>query len=77
MRAQEKVCSIDFTQNEKPKVKFYYKYELAELYGVHLNTLCSILKRHEEEFMKVGYNKNQKTLSPLQVQKLFDLIGEP
>lgn len=79
---KEKLRLVNFPDGclEEPapfKVKQYYKKELAQLYGVHLNTLVSWINRHIERFEEIGYHKTQKLLDPAQVRLFIEIFDLP
>lgn len=58
----------------KPKPKGMTRSGLAKQYNVHLNTLKGWMKMHPElDFL----NNGTRVLTPLQVSKIFELLGNP
>lgn len=58
---RERLKAIEFgtAAEEDFKTKAYTKSELAEMYGVHVNTLSKWIDRHLEKFEAIGYKKAQ------------------
>lgn len=55
--------------------KSLYKYEVADLLDISCNTLAIMLnKRYYEELKKADYHKNQKKLTPKQLNFLRNKI---
>ena len=55
------------------KAKVFSKTELARMYQVHYDTFKKWLKNVPE----LELNKNQRILTPKQVEKIFNHLGEP
>ncbi|MCI4668933.1 MAG: hypothetical protein MRZ79_12440 [Bacteroidia bacterium] len=56
--------------------KAYYKYELAEVIGVHKGTLARYLKFIEAKLREISpYSRRKQILSPLQVQYILRHLG--
>ncbi len=67
-------------QDVKPKIKFYLKSELADMYGVNRRTILNWLHRSavlKKKLKEFGYNTNSHLLTPKQVELIFEFIGEP
>ena len=60
-------------KDESPKVKAYYKSELANLYGRSLKTFNAWIQPHKE---KIGIEIG-KSYTPAQVKIIFECLGEP
>jgi hypothetical protein len=73
----QKFHSVPLLDPAPVRVRHYYKYELATLYGISQETLVAEINRFLPEFEQMGYQKNKKLLNPLQVQLLFQKIGPP
>ena len=59
------------------KVKAYYKYELAAMYGICTKTFSAWIHRYLDELQRLGYTKHPKLLRPEVVRFLFERLGEP
>ena len=61
---------VQFQDEELPKVKAYYKYELAEMYNVCTKTFSAWIHMYLEELQQFGYTKHTKLLwlKPLLVE---------
>jgi hypothetical protein len=59
------------------KVKAYYKYELAAMYGICTKTFAAWIHRYLDELHHLGYTKHTKLLRPEVVRFLFERLGEP
>lgn len=62
------------------QIKAYGKKELANLYGIGVNTLVySWLKPFLPRLEELGYKKGQKLFTPAQIKFIFsdECIGEP
>ncbi|PTB92915.1 hypothetical protein C9994_13490 [Marivirga lumbricoides] len=68
---------IIFDDEQLPKVKAYYKYELAEMYCVCTKTFSAWIHMYFEELQQFGYTKHTKLLRPEIVKFLFERLGEP
>jgi len=67
-----------YFEGEQPvKLKAYYKFELAALYGVCTKTLSSWIHTYLKELEVFGYTKSTKLLRPEVVRFLFERLGEP
>ncbi|MCO5258684.1 MAG: DUF4248 domain-containing protein [Crocinitomicaceae bacterium] len=54
------------------------KKELAQKYGISAGTLNNLLNnRYYELLTPLGYEKQQKLLSPCIVRKFIEIYGEP
>ena len=62
---------------ELPKIKAYYKYELAAMYNVCTKTFSAWIHRYLNELKQFGYTKHTKLLRPEIVRFLFERLGEP
>ena len=60
-----------------PKIKAYYKYELAEMYCVCTKTFSAWIHMYLDELKPLGYTKHTKLLRPEIVRFLFERLGEP
>ena len=69
--------AVDFPAERFVPIKSYYKYELAELYGVSMVTLVKFIQPFIADFEAIGYNKFMKIMSPRMVALLFEKIGCP
>lgn len=60
-------------------VKVYTKKELAQLYGISVDTLMIWLKPYLKELRKMKYRPNQRLLTVSQVRFLFkdENLGRP
>ena len=56
------------------KKRTYTKGELAELYGISIDTLRKWIKPIEEQNLDL---KRRKVLTPKEVKQIFALLGEP
>jgi transposase len=56
------------------KKSTYTKRELAELYGISIDTLRKWIKPIEEQNSDL---KRRKVLTPKEVMQIFALLGEP
>lgn len=72
-----KMMPITFDDEELPKVKAYYKYELAKMYNVCTKTFSAWIHMYFEELQPFGYTKHTKLLRPEIVRFLFERLGEP
>ncbi|GAA5036670.1 hypothetical protein GCM10011506_29960 [Marivirga lumbricoides] len=66
-----------FDDEQLPKVKAYYKYELAEMYNVCTKTFSTWIHMYFEELQQFGYTRHTKLLRPEIVRFLFERLGEP
>jgi hypothetical protein len=57
--------------------KTYFKWELAELYGVSMDQLDTWNKKYLEDLKRLGYVETQKRYTIAQVQLLFEKLGRP
>ena len=69
--------AIPFPEEQTVPIRPYYKYELANLYGVCLPTLLNFIAPHLPAFEALGYRKNTKILTPKMVELLFKKVGKP
>lgn len=75
---QSRLTPLRFPDDEvPPKVKAYYKYELAEMYGVSTKTFSAWVHMYLDELHPLGYTKHTKLLRPEIVRFLFERLGEP
>ena len=74
---KEKLMSVQFQDEELPKIKAYYKYELAAMYNVCTKTFSAWIQMYFEELQQFGYKKHTKLLRPEIVRFLFERLGEP
>jgi len=72
-----KMMPVAFDDEQLPKVKAYYKYELAEMYCVCTKTFSTWIHMYFEELEQFGYTKHTKLLRPEIVRFLFERLGEP
>ena len=78
IEARSNIISENELDQEAPvKVKAYYKYELAELYGVCTKTFAAWIHMYLDELESLGYTKHTKLLRPEIVRFLFERLGEP
>lgn len=68
---------VIFEDEKIPKVRAYYKYELAAMYNVCTKTFSAWIYRYFEELQQFGYTKNTKLLRPEIVRFLFERLGDP
>ena len=69
--------AMPFPEERQVMVRAYFKYELAELYGISMPTLLSFIKPFLADFEAIGYSKSMKILTPKMVSLLFDRVGRP
>ena len=69
--------AMPFPEERQVAVRAYFKYELAELYGISMPTLLSFIKPFSADFEAIGYSKGMKILTPKMVALLFDRVGRP
>jgi hypothetical protein len=72
-----RMMPIELQDEEVPKIKAYYKYELAEMYNVCTKTFSAWIHMYFEELQHFGYTKHTKLLRPEIVRFLFERLGEP
>lgn len=75
--SSSKMMPITFDDEQLPKIKAYYKYELAEMYSVCTKTFSTWIHMYFEELQQFGYTKHTKLLRPEIVRFLFERLGEP
>lgn len=77
--ARERLKAIEFgtAADDDFKIKAYTKSELAEMYGVHVNTLSKWIDRHLEKFEAIGYSKRLKMLDPCMVRLFVEVFSVP
>jgi hypothetical protein len=61
------------------EAKPYLKCEIADMYGVTKPTLMAWIFKTvgKERLCELGYEKNQKMFSTLQVEEIFTKLGKP
>ena len=66
-------------EEEELKLECYamYKYELAALYRVDVQTLVAWMDLIMDDLVKLGYHKNMKKLTPKIVRFIIRHLGEP
>ena len=62
---------------EPPKIKPYYKYELARMYNVCTKTFSTWIHMYFDDLRQFGYTRHTKLLRPEIVRFLFERLGEP
>lgn len=72
-----RMMPIELQDEEVPKIKAYYKYELAEMYHVCTKTFSAWIHMYFDELQQFGYTKHTKLLRPEIVRFLFERLGEP
>jgi hypothetical protein len=72
---KERLRALDF--EEEFKIKAYTKSELADIYGVHLNTLAVWINRHYDKFAELGYHRRLKMLDPAMVKLFISIFSTP
>nr|WKN35997.1 DUF4248 domain-containing protein [Tunicatimonas sp. TK19036] len=72
-----RMMPIALQDEEAPKIKAYYKYELAEMYHVCTKTFSTWIHMYFDELQQFGYTKHTKLLRPEIVRFLFERLGEP
>ncbi|WPP48942.1 hypothetical protein [Catalinimonas niigatensis] len=75
--AQQRLKAIDFIGDNDFKIKAYTKSELADMYGVHVNTLSKWIDRHLPAFVELGYTKTLKMLDPCMVRLFISIFSTP
>ena len=75
--SKSKLLPVQFKDEELPKIKAYYKYELAEMYHVCTKTFSAWIHMYFEDLQQFGYTKHTKLLRPEIVRFLFERLGEP
>jgi len=60
-----------------PRVKPYYKHEMAAMYKVSGRTLGKWLARYLPEMEALGYSKHDKILRPEVVRFIFERLDWP
>ncbi|MCG8323759.1 MAG: DUF4248 domain-containing protein [Cytophagales bacterium] len=75
--SKTKLMSVELQEKDLPRVKAYYKYELAGMYNVCTKTFSSWIDMYLEELEQFGYTKHTKLLRPEVVRFLFERLGEP
>ena len=58
-----------------PDIKAKSKKQLKEAYGVSKNMIPRWINMHLEAFQKIGYQKNQRILTPAQVALFEKIFG--
>ncbi len=67
-------------QDPTPKIKFYGKSELAEMYGISVTTLSNWIHRNrelKEKLILVGFHKHLHVFTPKHVELIFHYLSEP
>ena len=72
-----RMMPIELQDEDIPKIKAYYKYELAEMYNVCTKTFSAWIHMYFEDLQQFGYTKHTKLLRPEIVRFLFERLGEP
>lgn len=75
-RNSELLRHVDFPE-EAFEIKSYSKSELADMYGVHINTLAKWINRHYDKFVALGYHKRLKVLDPAMVKLFVEIFSTP
>jgi hypothetical protein len=77
--ARERLKAIEFgnAADDEFKIKAYTKSELAEMYGVHVNTLSKWIDRHLDKFEAIGYTKRLKMLDPAMIKLFISIFSTP
>jgi hypothetical protein len=73
----QRLKAIEFIGDEDFKIKAYTKSELADMYGVHVNTLSKWIDRHLPAFTELGYTKTLKMLDPCMVRLFISIFSTP
>ena len=68
---------LELHGEEVPRVRTYWKSELATMYRVSPKTFSSWLDRFIEQLYALGYKRTSKKLYPNMVALIFDKLGEP
>ena len=75
--SKNKLMPVVLQDEELPKVKAYYKYELAAMYNVCTKTFSAWIHMYLGDLKQFGYTKHTKLLRPEIVRYLFERLGEP
>ncbi|MBL0767096.1 DUF4248 domain-containing protein [Marivirga atlantica] len=75
--SSSRMMPVELQDEVAPKIKAYYKYELAEMYSVCTKTFSAWIHMYFEELQQFGYTKHTKLLRPEIVRFLFERLGEP
>lgn len=75
--SKTKLMPVELQDEDIPKVKAYYKYELAEMYNVCTKTFSAWMHMYFDELQQFGYTRHTKLLRPEIVRFLFERLGEP
>ncbi|MDF9799768.1 hypothetical protein OKW21_005031 [Catalinimonas alkaloidigena] len=74
---QQRLKAIEFSGEDDFKIKAYTKSELADMYGVHVNTLSKWIDRHLPAFEELGYTKTLKMLDPAMIKLFISIFSTP
>lgn len=65
---------IPFPDESNIPIRAYFKYELAEIYGVSMPTFIKWLNMHLPELEAIGYHKRMQKLTPRMVKVLVERV---
>ena len=77
IQATHEFTSMPFPAEREILMRPYFKYELADMYGVSVPTLMTFIAPYAPDFEAIGYHKHLKILTPKMVALLFDKVGKP
>lgn len=75
--SKTKLMPVELQDEFSPKIKAYYKYELAAMYNVCTKTFSAWIHMYFDELKRFGYKKHTKLLRPEIVRLLFERLREP
>ena len=75
--SKSELISADPNDESSPKVRAYYKHEMAKMYNVCTKTFSAWMHMYFEELRPFGYTIHTKLLRPEIVRFLFERLGEP
>ena len=65
---------MPFPEEHQIPIRAYFKYELAEIYGVSMPTFIKWLNMHLPDLEALGYHKRMQKLTPRMVRVLVERV---